>query len=191
MRKLKLQVTMSIDGFVAGPAGEMDWMSWDKSENILAYIMEINGSADTILLGRKMTDGFIPYWENVVANPKDPSYLLGKIMIDTPKVVFTKTLKKSVWANTTLATGDITDEVNKLKKKEGKDIIVYGGAGFVSSLVKEGLIDEYHLFVDPAAIGKGMPIFKELTGVRQFTLIKSIPSDSGTVVLVYEPKKQD
>jgi len=190
MKKLKLQVQLSIDGYVAGPNGEMDWMTWGMSDNILAHIMEITGSVDTILLGRKMTGGFITHWDSVVANPQDPSHSFGKIMIDTPKVVFTKTLTRSEWANTTIATGNMIDEVTKLKKQDGKDIIVYGGAGFVSSLIKEGLIDEYHLFVNPAAIGNGMPIFKELGGARQFTLIRSIPSDSGIVVLVYKPKDQ-
>lgn len=188
MKKLKLQVQLSIDGYVARPNGEMDWITWGMSENILKYIMELNGSIDTILLGRKMTGGFITYWDNVVANPQDPSYALGKIMIDTPKVVFTKTLTRSEWDNTTLATGDIAEEVNKLKQQKGKDIIVYGGAGFASSLIREGLIDEYHLFVNPAAIGNGMPIFKELKEARQFTLTKCIPSDSGIVILVYKPK---
>jgi len=188
MKKLKLQVQLSIDGYVARPNGELDWMTWGMSDNILAYIMELHDSIDTILLGRKMTEGFIPYWNNVVMNPQDPSYALGKIMVDTPKVVFTKTLTRSEWDNTTLATGDITEEVNKLKRQGGKDIIVYGGAGFVSSLIKEGLIDEYHLFLNPAALGKGMPIFQELGGVRQFTLARTIPSDCGIVVLVYKPK---
>jgi dihydrofolate reductase len=123
-----------------------------------------------------------------VANPQDPSYSLGKIMIDTPKVVFTKTLTESEWANTTLATGEIINEVDKLKRQDGKDIIVYGGAGFVSSLIKEGLIDEYHIFLNPAAIGNGRPIFKELGRIQQFSLIKCISSESGIVVLVYKPK---
>jgi dihydrofolate reductase len=112
-------------------------------------------------------------------------------MIETPKVVFTKTLNKSKWINTDIATGDLTVEVNKLKRKEGKeDIIVYGGALFDSSLIKEGLIDEFHLFVNPAAIGNGMTIFKELNGMqKKFTLIKSITFDCGIVLLHYEEKR--
>jgi dihydrofolate reductase len=188
MKKLKLQVQISIDGYIAGPNGEMDWMNWNKSDDVLGHIMEVANSVDTILMGRKMAAVFVSYWTNVVSNPQDPSHSLGKIMVNTPKIVFTKTLTRSGWDNTTLATGDIKEEVNKLKDQNGKDIVVYGGAGFVSSLIKEGLIDEYHLFVDPAAIGAGMPIFRELVRIQQFSLVKCIPSESGTVVLVYKPK---
>jgi dihydrofolate reductase len=188
MKKLKLQVQVSLDGFIAGPNGEMDWMTWKMSDNILAHIMELTGSIDTILLGRKMAEGFMTHWASVVQNPEDPSHSFGKLMIDTPKVVFTKTLKTSDWVNTTLADGWIADEVNKIKSQGGKDIIVYGGAGFVSSLIREDLIDEYHLFVNPAAIGKGLPIFAQLAGPRQFELVKSIPSESGIVVLVFKTK---
>jgi len=188
MRKLKLQVQVSLDGYVAGPNGEMDWMTWNMSDNVLEQIMEITHSVDSILMGRKMAAGFISHWTNVVSNPQDPSHSFGEIMINTPKVVFTKTLTRSEWDNTTLATGEIKEEVNKLKNQNGKDIIVYGGAGFVSSLIKESLIDEYHLFVNPAAIGSGLPIFRELGRTQQFSLIKCIPSDSGIVVLVYKPK---
>ncbi len=115
---------------------------------------------------------------------------LLKKMIETSKVVFTKTLNKSKWVNTDIATGDLTDEINKLKRQEGKDIIVYGGASFDSSLIKAGLIDEFHLFVNPAAIGYGMTIFKDLNGMqKKFTLIKSIVFDCGIVLLHYEEKK--
>jgi hypothetical protein len=73
-----------------------------------------------------MAEGFISHWSDVITKPTDPYYALGKKMIDTPKVVFTKILKKSEWVNTDIATGDITDEINELKSQHGKDIIVYG-----------------------------------------------------------------
>jgi dihydrofolate reductase len=110
-------------------------------------------------------------------------------MIQTPKVVFTKTLKKSRWANTDITTGEFTEEIIKLKSQNGKDIIVYGGASFGSSLIKEGLIDEFHLFINPAAIGKGMTIFKDLNEIQKFTLVKSIAFDCGIVLFHYEPKR--
>jgi dihydrofolate reductase len=110
-------------------------------------------------------------------------------MIETPKVVFTKTLKKSQWANTDIATGDLTDEITKLKNQKGTDIIVYGGASFDSSLIRAGLIDEFHLLINPVAIGKGMTIFKDLNKIQKFNLIKSIAFDCGIIGLHYEPKK--
>ena len=92
-------------------------------------------------------------------------------MIETPKVVFTKTLKKSQWANTDIATGELVEEIIKLKSQNGKDIIVYGGASFDSSLIKEGLIDDFYLFINPLAIGKGMTIFKDLNEIQKFVLL--------------------
>lgn len=100
-----------------------------------------------------MTDGFISYWSNVMTKPDDPSYAFAKQMVETPKVVFTKTLEKSQWINTNIATGNLADEIRKLKNQNGKDIIVYGGASFDSSLIKVRLIDEFHLFINPASMG--------------------------------------
>src|ERR671914_2549976 len=189
MRKLRLHVNMSVNGCIAGPNGEMDWMVGLKDDELIKYTFKLHEPVDTILLGRKMTDVFISYWSDVMNKPDDPWYSFSKKMIETPKVVFTKTLNKSKWINTDIATGDLTDEINKLKRQEGKDIIVYGGASFDSSLIKAGLIDEFHLFVNPAAIGNGMTIFKDLNEMQKFTLVKSIAFDCGIVLLHYEPKR--
>ena len=125
----------SVDGFVAHPKGELDWMTWNWDDELKKHVNELTDSVDTILLGRKMTDGFISYWSNV--KPESEEYPFAKKMIEKPKVVFTRTLDKSNWANTTLAKGNFVDEINKIKNQNGKDIIVYGGASFVSSLIKE------------------------------------------------------
>jgi dihydrofolate reductase len=195
LRKLKLQVQISIDGFIAGSNGEMDWMVWNWDDKLKNYVFEITESVDTIILGRKMTDGFISYWSDMMTKPDDPSsidrsHVFAKKMLEIPKVVFTKTLKISKWANTVLATGDLTSEIMKLKSESGKDIIVYGGATFDSSLIEAGLIDEFHLFVNPVAIGSGMAIFKDLKETQKFTMIKSTPFDSGIVELNFEPKRK-
>jgi len=186
MRKLKLQVQMSVDGFVARPNGELDWMKWDWDDELKNYVNQLTDSADTILLGRKMTDGFISYWSNVKLESEE--YRFAKQMVDYHKIVFTKTLDKSNWENTTLAKGDITDEVNKIKKQNSKkDIVVYGGAGFVSSLIKNNLIDEYNLFINPTAIGKGLEIFKDVDSKLSLKLKKSTAFDCGIVVNQYQP----
>lgn len=193
MRKLKLQMQMSVDGFVGGLNGELDWMTWNWDDEIKNYVTELTDSVDTILLGRKMTDGFVHHWTNIVKNlPDDESYPFAKKMVEKPKIVFTKTLDQSDrmvagWENTRLAKDEIVGEVNKIKNEQSaKDIIVYGGAGFVTSLIKNNLIDEFHLFVNPAAIGKGLSIFEERTN---FKLVRSIPFSCGIVVLHYEPAK--
>jgi dihydrofolate reductase len=186
MRKLKLQMQISVDGFVAGPNGELDWMTWDWDDELKKYVGDITNSFDTILLGRKMTDGFISHWTNIMENnPDSPEFPSAKIFVDTPKVVFSKTRDKSDWANTKLAKGEIVDEVNNLKKQDGKDIIVYGGANFVSSLVQNNLIDEYHLFINPTTIGEGLSIFNRMN----LKLVKSSAFDCGIVVNFYVPKK--
>ncbi len=188
MRKLKLQMQVSVDGFVAGPKGELDWMIWDWDDELKSYVNELTDPVDTILLGRKMADGFISHWSNVLKNPKDPEYTAAKKFVYTPKVVFAKTLNESKCENTTLATGELKDEISKLKKQKGEDIIVYGGAGFVSSLVRNDLIDEYNLFINPAAIGKGKTIFKDVETAVKLKLVKSKAFDCGIVMNCYTPK---
>ena len=188
MRKLKLQMQLSVDGFSAGPNGELDWMTWNWDEELKKFVDDLHHTVDTILLGRKMTEGFISHWTDIVKNkPEDESYSFAKKMVDFHKVVFTKTLDRSTWENTALAKGDISDEVNQLKKQKGKDIIVYGGAGFVSSLIKEGLIDELNLFINPTAIGNGLNIFSDRTNLK---LERSKTFDCGIVVLTYSPLKK-
>ena len=185
MKKLKLQMQISVDAFVAGPNNEMDWMVWNWDDDLKHYVNELTDSVDTILLGRKMTDGFITHWSNVVKNSEDPAYPFAKKMVDKPKVVFTKTLEESAWENTKLAKGQLSDEINKVKKQNGKDIIVYGGAGFVSSLIREKLIDEFYLFVNPAILGKGLPIFKSVEEKQNLKLVQSISFACGIVLLNY------
>jgi len=189
MRKLRLQVQMTVDGYIAGRNGEMDFMVWNWDDELKQYVKDITEPVDCIILGRKLAEGFIPYWATAAANPDHPEFTAGKKFTDTHKVVFTKTLDKSEWDNTVLAKGDLVDEITRLKKQDGKDIIAYGGATFVSALIKQGLIDEFHLFINPTAIGNGMTIFKELDRKQDLTLVKATSFDCGIVVLNYEPKR--
>ena len=178
---------ISVDGCIAGPNNEMDWLVWD--DDYIKYVNDITESVDTILLVRKMVDGFISYWTEVMNKPDDPMNAIAKKMIEIPKVVFTKTINKSDWPNTDIVTGDLKDEITKLKNQEGSDIIVYGGVSFDFSLIKEKLIDEFYLFVNPVVIGNGKTIFKDLEETQRFTLIESIGFDCGLVLLHYEVKK--
>jgi dihydrofolate reductase len=186
MRKLKLQMQLSVDGYVAGPNGEMEWMSWDWGDDIKGYVTALTAQVDTIILGRKMAEGFIPYWKGVSENPETKDEFAQK-MVDSTKVVFSKTLTASTWENTDLATGDLIEEVAKLKAKDGGDIMVYGGASFVSALIKANLVDDYHLFINPTAIGSGMPIFEMLDSKLGFKLIKAQAFEVGIAVLNYQP----
>ncbi len=184
MRKLKLQMQVSIDGFVAGPNSEMDWMVWNWDTKCLEFVKELTAPVDCILLGRKLAEGFIPHWAAASAAPEADEFT--RKMSETPKIVFSKTLTSHEWANTRIENGDLAESVQALKAQEGGDIIAYGGADFVHSLISAGLIDELNLFVNPTAIGNGMAIFRERTNLK---LIKAMPFECGITVLQYEPIK--
>jgi dihydrofolate reductase len=180
MRKLKLQVQITLDGFVGGPEGQLDWMTFAMDEKLIGFINQLTDSSDTILLGRKMTDGFISYWEGV--QPSSPEYDFSRKMVDRSKIVFSKTLKSVKGQNVRIESGDLVTVVNQLKGAQGKDIVVYGGAQFVSSLIQHDLIDEFNLFINPTAIGKGLKIFKERKALK---LTSSTAYASGIVVNTY------
>jgi len=186
MAKLKLQMQISIDGFVAtGPNDEQHWVTW-AWEEIEPYVMELLSTSDTILIGRKLAVDYIPYWQDVFNNkPDDPMHEVSKHIVEAKKVVFTKTLDRAIWDNTILAKGPLADEVKKLKDESRKDGIVYGGSSFVSALIQEGLIDEFHFFVNPVALGKGWPIFDHLSNYQQLKLARSIAFPSGIVLNTY------
>jgi dihydrofolate reductase len=186
MRRLKLQMQTTVDGFVAGPEGQLDWMAaLDEDERILSFINHLTDTSDTILLGRKMTEGFVKYWEHVTTQPDNPEYSFAQKMVRIPKVVFSKTRSKIEGKNVRVENGPIVDAVNRLKSEPGKDIVVYGGATFVSSLIENGLLDELNLFVNPVAIGTGMRVFGARTPLK---LTASTAYPSGVVVNTYEPR---
>lgn len=188
MRKLKLQVQMTVDGFIAGPNNEMDWMVFDWDDQINEYVKELTEPIGCIVLGRKLAQGFIPHWAGVAADPQHAEYAAGVKFAGTHKVVFTKTLERSEWENTVLAKGDLVEEIMKLKKQDGGDIIAYGGGTFVSSLIKANLIDEYHLFINPTAIGSGISVFAGLEKKLALDLKKATKFPCGIAALCYEPK---
>lgn len=180
---------MSVDGYIAGPNGEMDWLIWNWDDKLKKYVNELTKPVDTILLGRKMTIALfligLVWWTNLMTL----SICSQKRWLKLPKIVFTKTLNKSEWINTEVSNGDLRAEISRIRNQQGRDIIVYGGASFDSSLIKEKLIDEFYLFINPVAVGTGMPIFKDLNDIQKFTLIESIGFDCGIVLLHYETTK--
>jgi dihydrofolate reductase len=184
MKTLKLQMQVSIDGFVAGPEGQLDWMSIDHDSKALDFINHLTDTSDTIIMGRKMSPGFLEYWEAVVDQKiSSPEYPFAKKMVDLPKIIFSKTQKTTTGRNARVENGNLKEEILKLKNQPGKDIIVYGGAEFVSNLIEQDLIDEYYLFVNPTAIGKGLRIFK---GNVKMKLVDSTSYSSGLVINHYK-----
>ncbi|MGN7820142.1 dihydrofolate reductase family protein [Chitinophaga sp. 22536] len=192
MRKLILQMQLSVDGFAAAADGSGSWMIWSYGDNwtwdpaLQDYHTALIASADEILLSRKMAEeGFIGHWEKMAGQVNNPQAVFAGHIRDAGKVVFTHTLDQSNWPNTVLAKGDLTAEVKALKKKQGKNMIVFGGVSFVSALIAAGLIDEYHLIINPAAIGRGMPVFDKVQGVLGLSLVNATAYPSGIVVLQY------
>ena len=181
MRKLKLQMQITVDGFVAGPEGQLDWMTWNHSAELIGFINRLIDTSDTILMGRKMASGFVNYWEGV--KPGTPEHEFARKMVDTPKVVFSRSATTVAGQNVRVEHGPLSDAVNELKKKRGKDLLVYGGAGFVSSLIDQRLLDELDLFVNPVAIGRGLSIFDAKTPLK---LRASTSYPCGIVVNTYD-----
>jgi dihydrofolate reductase len=186
MRKLKLQMQMTVDGLVAGPEGQLAWMTMEAGdERLIGFINHLVDTSDTILMGRKMTGGFVQYWEALTKRPESPEYTFARKMVDTPKVVFSRTVTEVPGKNVRVEKGDMREAVTRLKREPGKDLLVYGGASFVSSLIQAGLIDELNFFVNPVAIGNGMRVFQ---GETRLELAGSTAYPSGIVVNSYRPR---
>src|SRR5262245_11581600 len=119
MRKLKLQMQITTDGFVAGPEGQLDWMTWAMDEKLIAFINHLTDTSDTILLGRKMTAGFIKYWEHGITKPDSPEYAFARKMVDIPKVVFSRTLDHVDGQNVRVENDELSEAVGRLKQASG------------------------------------------------------------------------
>ena len=177
-----MQIT--VDGFVAGPEGQLDWMNREMDPTLIAFINQLTDTSSTILLGRKMTPGFVSYWESAVEKRDSPEYDFARKMVGLEKVVFSRTVQRMDGQNVRVHNGDLVEGVNAIKRQSGKDIVVYGGATFVRSLIEHGLIDELNVFVNPVAIGKGLQVFSGRTPMQ---LTGSTAYSSGTVVSTYRP----
>lgn len=193
MRKLKLEIQLSIDGFAADAQGNTDWMvwnwesvwNWDKA--LQDFHTTLQTTSDTVLLGKRMAAGdFYPHWQAIAQDSKNPQYEFANAILNMKGYAFSKKLQKSRWENVELVKGNLKKEVMKLKKKEGKDIVVYGGTRFVSSLIKEDLIDEYNLLINPAIVGKGKPVFKKVISLKNLALISATAYKCGVVLLRYK-----
>lgn len=201
MRKLKLEVQLSLDGYVAQEDGHTNWMVWNWGpewgwdKELQEYHTQLTQSIDCILLSRKMAmEGFIAHWKNTAADANNPQYTFANHVATTKKVVFSTTLSKSAdipggWENVELCTANIAQTINSLKAEPGKDIIAYGGASFISSLMRENLIDEYHLLINPIVLGKGISFFNTVVQHTPLRLVGTKAFESGMALLNYEPVK--
>ena len=191
MRKLIVSMNVTADGFMSGPDCELDWhfKSW-TGEMGDALCSEL-AKADTILLGRVTYSAMAKYWPSKVADPscRGEDFAFANMMNSYTKIVFSKTITSPVWNNSKLANGNPENEINLLKKKPGKDIIIYGSGRLVSSLINSGLVDEYQLWLHPVALGKGKPLFKNLHSRVYMQMVNVKTFSSGVVVLYYQANK--
>ena len=188
MRKLIAALQVSLDGFIEGPEGEVDWVgTWEDSFDLLPQI-------DTFILGGGMYPGYEQYWLAILANPEGILPLTGGVASkgeveyarfadSTPHVVLSRTLGEVSW-RTTRIVRDVED-IRALKQQPGKDMHVLGGATLVSSLMNEGLIDELRLTVHPIVLGKGKALFKDVKARHLVELVHASPLTSGRVSLTY------
>ena len=176
---------MTLDNYVNMEDGGENF-KWDNE--VIAFCVDNLESVDSILLGRKTAEELIPFWDDVATKPTHSDFALGKRISELPKTVLSNTLTDPPWKNTSIVSGDMNDEVMKLKKSAGKDILVYGGASFATSLIDKNLVDEFYFLLDPFRLGKGISIFKEIDKVQPFNLLNSMPFPCGTIMLHYHPK---
>lgn len=188
-----MQIT--VDGYVGGPSGDLDWRTWHYDDKLKTFANGLRDGCGTILLGRKMAEVFVPHFEEIVnshqSKVSNDSFEYANRMVNMPKIVFSKTLERFDGRNVSVENGDLVTVINRLKKAD-QDMIVYGGAGFVSSLIKEELIDEFNFFVNPVMINKGLRIFDQLEHRQTLLLVNATPFECGIAVLTfrYDLKKK-
>ncbi|TMI27364.1 dihydrofolate reductase [Candidatus Bathyarchaeota archaeon] len=190
MRKIILAMQVTLDGFVAGPKGELDWLADDEEQG--KDLFRMLRSADTFLLGRAMYPGYAKYWRSVLANPaaKKGELKFARIAEKTPHIVFSRTMKKADWKNTRIERRGASEAIRRLKQRAGKNMVVWGGARFASSLIGLGLVDEYRLLVNPVILGKGKPLFRSMNERRRIKLVDAKKFRSGIVLLRYKALKK-
>jgi dihydrofolate reductase len=182
MRKLIYSMTVSLDGFIAGPGGNIDWTAPD--EELHRFHNQRVRDLGAHLLGRRLYET-MTYWETADENPSASDYELefARIWKDTPRIVFSKTLEE-VEGNARLVSSNVAEEIARLKDEQGKDLAV-GGAGLASTCIKLGLVDDYRLFVCPVVLGAGTPYFPALDERINLELVETRTFRSRVVYLRY------
>ena len=178
MRRLITWNMLSLDGFFAAPGGNLDWFVFE--EELDRYIKDNQLASDTLLFGRVTYEGMAAYWTTADGEIAD-------FMNGAAKYVFSRTLEKADWRNTTLVKADAAETVLRLKSEPGKDIFVFGSANFTTTLMRHKLVDEYRIGLNPVILGKGIPLFKEGIEPVKLRLTLTRPLKSGVVILHYEP----
>ena len=189
MRKVILQEWLTIDGFAAGPNGEIDFVTSNElnkysDKDLLQYMDTI----DTILLGAATYQLFVEFWPTATTDME----IIADKLNATPKIIFSKNLDRAPWGKwdeARVVKTNAAEEINKLKQQPGKNMVLWGSISLAQSLIKENLIDEYHLRICPIAIGSGKSLFPNKMDSLNLKLVDIKKYDSGLVLLHYESNK--
>ncbi len=186
MRKLVLFMHTSLDGFVAGPNGEMDWIKVD--DEMFEYAGNRTNEADLALYGRVTYEMMESYWPTAGDQPNATKHDLehSRWYNHVAKIIISKTLQGKKLTNTKIISENISTEISRLKKASGKEIVIFGSPTASHSLMQDNLIDDYWLFVNPILLCQGIPLFKGIRENINLTLVKTNVFASGVVCLHYE-----
>lgn len=186
MRTLSFFMHVSLDGCVSGPNGEMNWIKVD--EEIFDFVGTMTAQADTALYGRVTYEMMQGYWPeagnkpNASKHDKEHSAWYNQVA----KVVLSTTLSEEGLQNTTIVAKDLTEQINRIKEQEGKHILIFGSPRASISLLNEGLIDEFWLFINPVILGKGRALFQDVAATTPLKLIGSKTFQCGVIALHYK-----
>jgi dihydrofolate reductase len=185
MRKLILTLHVSLDGFVAGPKGEMDWIHVD--DEIFDYAGNMTDAADTAIYGRVTYEIMESYWPDAANKPGASGHDIhhSRWYNKVNKIVMSRTLKSNSKKNLQIINGDIPAEINNLKEQPGKNIQMFGSPSASHTLMQHNLVDEYWVFVNPVIIGEGIPLASGLTSILKLNLRSTKAFSFGVVGLHY------
>ena len=190
MRKLILAMQISLDGFIEGPNGDMSWIQPDDPEG-WDDLFEMLESVDLFLLGRVMFSDYRNYWKQALVNPRASANEIkyARLAEKTKHIVFSSSSINPEWGNTEMVNGNVAVAVEKLKKQQGKDIQIVGGAKLAATLINAGLVDEYRLNINPVLLGKGKLFFRDQYQKSFLEMINAKPLKSGVLIVRYIVKK--
>lgn len=185
MRKVILQMSISIDGVAAAPKNAGGLSPVPEDPEIKALKLEWLSQAGCHIMGRTTYEQMAGHWPS-----SDDPYAAP--MNALPKVVFSRTLSEAPWETSTIARGDLVEEITALRREPGGDILAWGGASFAQSLIAANLIDEYRLVVHPVIAGEGLSIFRPFSGPVDVQLARAQAFATGEVLHVYTaPRRRD
>jgi dihydrofolate reductase len=188
-RRLFVSMIVSLDGFIEGPNGELDWFH-DGDPQFEQYCDEMVDSVGGALYGRRAYELMVRYWPNAEVNPGSARDLaFARKMNALPKVVLSRTLEHATWRNTRIVKDRVQETLTELKREPGKPLVAWAGAGLTGSLTRMGLVDEYRLIVTPVILGGGTPWSRDMPAGMKLNQVRTTQLGRNLSVLCYEPAR--